>query len=301
MKILINRVPQNGPWGGGNQFLKAFFEYTPNYNIQLGTRINQSYDAIFIIDVRADELGVGFPEIQRYKLLKPNTKILGRINECDARKGEQNVIDPMLLSCSEYNDFTFFVSDWMRDYHVSRGWKCANTEVIYNGVDKTIFRPNQKLNNGKTNIVTAHWSSNKFKGYDVHEWLDKFVGQNSEKFTYTFIGRHQNNFRFTRHIEPLWGNELGAELGKYDICINGSRCDPGPNSVIESISCGLPTYVHEHGGGAVEFAGNDHVYHDVDDLVSFLNSPTKNSWAPDDWQTCIEAYVKRIKEVVGHD
>lgn len=298
MKVFINRNERTGPWGGGANWVNAFFRFAPQHGITIGTRLNQTYDAIMMVDPRPDELGVGLDEIIRFKTFQPKTKVFQRVNECDARKGEKSVIDPLLLRASEINDFTFFVSDWMRDYHKKNGWKCLNNEVVYNGVDKTVFCKREKLNNGKTNIVTHHWSDNPYKGMDVHEWLDNFVATNP-KFTYTYIGRHQNKFAATKHIEPLWGEELGKELGKYDVYVTGTVSDPGPNHILESLSCGLPTYSHIRGGGAAEFVGDSHVYSTVEELRSFLETPEKNLWTPDNWETCIARYVNKMKEVTG--
>jgi hypothetical protein len=93
---------------------------------------------------------------------------------------------------------------------------------------------------------------------------------------------------------------LGEELGKYDICVNATRFDPGPNSVIEPICCGLPTYVHVDGGGAVEFAGNDHTFSSTDELQRILLN--KNFVANDavnflPWQDVVKLYVDFIKTI----
>jgi glycosyltransferase involved in cell wall biosynthesis len=191
MKVFLNRETVNGPYGGGNMFVKSFLELAPRFDVQVGTRLNQKYDAILLIDPRPDDVvGLGINDVLRYKLFQPKVKIFQRVNECDARKQTQGV-DQMLAECGKNVDFTFFVSQWMREYHEKRNWPCVNSEVIYNGVDRNVFKPNKKFNNGKTNIVTSHWSDNIYKGHDVQKWLDEFVGKNSEKFTYTFIGRHQ--------------------------------------------------------------------------------------------------------------
>jgi hypothetical protein len=299
MKVFLNRETVNGPYGGGNMFVKSFLELAPRFDVQVGTRLNQKYDAILLIDPRPDDVvGLGINDVLRYKLFQPKVKIFQRVNECDARKQTQGV-DQMLAECGKNVDFTFFVSQWMREYHEKRNWPCVNSEVIYNGVDRNVFKPNKKFNNGKTNIVTSHWSDNIYKGYDVQKWLDEFVGKNSEKFTYTFIGRHQNDFKHTNHIQPLFGKKLGDELGKYDLSITGTRADPGPNHCLESIACEIPTYAHFQGGGAVEFVGESHVFSTVEQLESLLltNEFKPNSLLITDWETCIKTYIDKMKEI----
>lgn len=301
MKLFINRAVVNGPWGGGNAFVKAMFELAPKLGIYVGSHLNQRYDAALLMDPRPDEnTGIGIDEVMQFKLLQPKLKIIQRVNECDARK-QTTGVDKMLIDCGAKNDHTIFVSDWMRSYFEKRSWPCASNTVIYNGVDSKIFKPNQKFENGKVNIVTSHWSDNKFKGYDVHQWLDEFVGKHPDDFTYTFIGRHQNVFKNTKHIEPLHGAELGNELGKYDVFVTGTRADPGPNHCLESISCGVPTYAHFEGGGAVEFVDENHVFKSPEELevVLMTHMFNKNVLIPTSWEACVVAYCNKIAEVCG--
>lgn len=299
MKILLNRAPVNGPWGGGNNFVKAFFEFAPSFGVTVGTKLNILYDGILMIDPRPDELGVGLAEILRYKSFQPKCKIFQRVNECDARKATTDV-DAMLNAASAANDHTFFVSNWMLRYHTSKDWKCGSISVVYNGVDKTVFKPRNKLNNGKTNIVTHHWSDNPYKGEDVHRWLDQFVKANPQ-FTYTYIGRTQIDLPNSKIIEPLWGMALGEELSKYDVYVTGTVQDPGPNHIIEALACGIPSYAHFRGGGACEFVGNEHVYDNVPLLEEFLRSDDKkkNLWTPEDWKVCVGEYISKMKEVIN--
>ena len=96
----------------------------------------------------------------------------------------------------------------------------------------------------------------------------------------------------------MYGRPLGFLLSKFDIYISGSRSDPGPNHVIESISCGLPTFVHYDGGGSVEFAGESFTYKSIDDLLKSFDSKSiekMNSNTFETWGSCIERYFDVIK------
>ena len=110
MKILINRKPVQGPWGGGNLFVSAFCEYMKNIGHTVVHKFEYNIDLIFIQDPRYDELRISINEIIAYKKLKPLTKIIHRVNECDARKETSN-IDALLRECSEFTDKTVFVSN----------------------------------------------------------------------------------------------------------------------------------------------------------------------------------------------
>ena len=254
-------------------------------------RLEEDIDVIFMQDPRYSELGISINEIVGYKNYKPDTRIVHRVNECDARKNTHGM-DDMLRSCSQHTDHTVFVSEWIRKYHLERGWKCANTSVVYNGVDRSHFSKRvQGIENGKVNIVTHHWANNRMKGFDVYEALDVFVGEN-HGFTFTYIGRDLGTFQNTLVIPPLHGAQLGEELSKYDVYVSGSLFDPGPNHILEALACEIPTYVIKDGGGAVEFAGEDHTYELAAELIEVLFSKNfvRNQFVPSGWNDCVMKY-----------
>ena len=139
MKILINRKPVEGPWGGGNLFVSSFCEYFSKKGCHVVHQLEPGLDVIFMQDPRYSDLGISINEISNYKNANPKTRVFHRVNECDARKGT-NDIDSLLRACSALTDHTIFVSKWMREYHLSKGWKCENSSVIYNGVNLDHFK-----------------------------------------------------------------------------------------------------------------------------------------------------------------
>ena len=52
--------------------------------------------------------------------------------------------------------------------------------VFVNGVKKDHFYPREKINNGKVNIVTHHWSSNELKGFDIYNLLEKVIEEDKD-------------------------------------------------------------------------------------------------------------------------
>lgn len=296
MNIYVNRSPVHAPWGGGNAWTTALFDLLPKHGHKIiPPNMTQAPEAIVIAGLDADHQHnhISAAQAVMYRVINDNCRIVLRVNENDARKGTKD-IDSTLLRLSEHVDGTVFVSKWLESYFMEKGWECTNNTVIYNAVDSDTFKPGDKLNNGKVNIVAHHWSNNELKGFDVYDKLDEFVGTDEGKdFTFTYIGRHRNTFKNTKTIRPMTGKPLGEELGKYDVYVSASRFDPGPNHVIESIACGLPTYVHEDGGGCVEFAGNDHTYAIWDELKAKLLSKkfeTNTAMQFGSWETCINDY-----------
>lgn len=305
-KIYINRLPIFTPWGGGAQFVNSAYKYLPEHNHTVieATDSQTAPDVILLAGIPNDGYGISAEQAVMYKMFmsdKRDIKLVLRVNENDARKGT-NGVDNTLIELSKHVDATVWVSTWLQDYFNAKDWHCQNNIVIKNGVNKDVFKPGQKLDNGKINLVTHHWSNNDLKGFDIYEaidrWLDTPAGQ---KFTFTYIGREKGTFKNTTVVAPLSGKKLGEELGKYDVYVSASRFDPGPNHVLESIACGLPTFVHKLGGGGAEFAGLDATFSTWEELEKRLVNnqipDVKNAQKIDDWETCIASYSRFIESI----
>lgn len=293
MKILINRKPIEGPWGGGNNFVKAFYEYIPKLGHNIVSSLRENPDIVFIMDPRYDNGQISINEAIAYNRSNPKSKIIQRINECDARKGTKD-IDNLLKECSKYIHKTIFVSEWMMSYHMKKGWQCNDNSILINGVFE-YYKSQPKINNGKTNIVTHHWSDNFMKGFDYYDMIDDLCGKRND-ITFTYIGRERGTFKNTKVIPPLFGEELAKELGKYDVYVTASRYDPGPNHVLESIACGIPTFSYIEGGGACEFTGKDFIFESFNSLVEKidLKSYNKNNMKVSSWEKCMENLNENI-------
>lgn len=304
MLICLNRKPiRDTAVGGGMHFINAFCDVARIRGHGVVHQLSRDVDAVVVVDPRPTDDGMPSAlDVKMWKKTHPDKRVLHRVNECDAKRGGVGTMDEYLRFTSEFSDTSVFVSDWMALYHLARGWRCPDTRVIINGIDRSVFKPcqpHERLShkNGKTNIVTHHWSNNENKGEKLYEQLDAFVAENNDVFTYTFIGRTNARLSNTRRISPLPPFQLGVELAQYDVCINASMHDPGPNSTLESIACGLPTYVHVLGGGSVDFAGTDHVFSNHLDVARILQTGwhvPNTAIKLTDWETCIDGYLEAL-------
>lgn len=307
MKLHINRSRIRGPWGGGAHFINAMYELAPEMGAELvsSDTLQGSPDIVLIVGLDNDQHNVSAEQLVMYKTFmegQKDIKLVMRVNECDARKGTKNV-DYTLLKIAEHCEHTVFVSEWLQDHFNQKGWPCKKQSVIYNGVDREVFAPQQKLNDGKVHVVAHHWSDHAMKGQDVYEALDALVGKHPDKLAFTYIGRTRARLPNSTTIRPLSGKPLGEELGKHDVYVSGSVFDPAPNHVFEAIACDLPTYVDIDGGGAVEIAGEDHTFTDFSEIERLLldRSFVKNTNALQltSWNECVTRYVDVLKQVVG--
>ena len=290
MKVSINRSPRKGPYGGGNLFVRELSIVLENLGHKVTFLPDRDSDILFLIDPRPDAMGYSINEAVQIKNFNPKVKIIQRINECDARKNTEHM-DPLLLQCSQLIDHTVFVSEWMQNYFLTKGWLCQSHTVLKNGVADyflSLGKDKKSTKNKKLKIVTHHWSNNILKGFDVYNFLDYLCSRRND-IEFTYIGRHRDTFSNTKCIPPLSGPDLAKELSLHDVYISGSRFDPGPNHILESIAVGLPTYVHSEGGGAVEFAGQEMVFSNFEELEKIINkdSHKQNRMKPTLWKNAL--------------
>ena len=137
------------------------------------------------------------------------------------------------------------------------------------------------------------------KYFDCYEFLD-YLASKHDDIEFTYIGRHRNSFSSnTKIIAPCSGEELAKNLKGHDVYISGSRFDPGPNHILESIASGIPTYAHLEGGGAVEFTGPTHVFRNLIELEKLIlgRKFQANRVEVNDWNYCMDQCLRILKSL----
>ena len=279
MKIMFNRKVVDGPWGGGNLFVKAMSEHLKQKDHDVCFDFEDDIDIIFMVDPKRIDRNAGYSvdEISEYVSKFPDTEIIHRINECDRRKGT-DFMDSLLLESNIIADHTIFISQWLADYFVERGFN-REYDVIYNGCNLSHFYPKVEYNrkgDSPIKLVTHHWSDNWMKGFDIYTALDK-LGRDDIEFTY--VGRYNNQYqpKNTRLISPLHGEKLGNELRQHDVYVTASRFEPCGMHHIEGSASGLPVLYHRDGGGINELCKNHGIeFHDIDTFFEGLQKIMDN-------------------------
>jgi len=250
IKISINYKIIEGPWGGGNRFVKFLAEYLKKlgYSINFSLK-DPNIDLILMINPNEKSTGVkyGLDDIKDYLICHPNTLLIHRINISSERGSSPNETQ-LTLDANQYADFTVFISSYLRDLYISRGFNPHRPyAVILNGADETIFNPRGGKvwnSNEKLRIVTHHWSNNYMKGFDIYERLDLLIGTKpfSELFEFTFIGNKPLGLEFkqTKAFPPTSGFDLAQLLKQHHIYLTASRNEPAGMHHIEGVMCGLP-------------------------------------------------------------
>lgn len=254
--VAFNMRPVEHAWGGGNQWLDQTARDLEEHGYDVRFDLRGDPACVVLVDPRVGGTVVfGANEIARR-----NAPCLHRINECDLRKGTDEV-DALLAEANKVADHTVFISAWLRDYHAERWFDLDRPHsVILNGADPRIFRPQgspELERGGAMRIVTHHWSDNPMKGFDVYEEVDRLIAAGELPGTELWVvGRWPKaiEWKAARTFPPAVGEELADLLRQCHVYLTASRFEPGGMHHVEGAQCGLPVLYHEDGGGIVELA-----------------------------------------------
>ena len=256
-KIALGYKEINGPWGGGNKFIKSLknellendFTYTTNLK-------DKDIDFILLTDPRYRLRLVSFSiaQIIYYKFfVNPKVIVIHRVNECDERKNTK-FINKLLIKANWCADYTVFVGTWLTNLTCWKENMRTPFKIILNGSEKKIFNNKgyKKWNKKEPmRLVTHHWGGNWMKGFDVYTKIDQMLETKiwKSKISFTYIGNLPKGFSFknVKYIEPLDGIELSKQLKKHHVYLTASINEPGGNHQNEGALCGLPLLYRDSG------------------------------------------------------
>lgn len=284
MKISIGAKIFDGPWGGGNLFVKNLSRYLIDNNHKVVFNLfDDDIDIILLTDPRkaSDSSNYSHKEIVNYlKHVNSKCLVVHRINECDERKNTTG-LNKLFIDANNCADQTVFVSSWLQKLFEKEGL-INNNSVIMSGSDKKVFNSKNKSvwdKNEKMRIVTHHWGANWNKGFNIYKKLDNLLSEPvyKDKLSFTYIGNLPDNFSFknSHHIKPAHGEELAKLLKTNHMYITASINEPSGNHHIEASQCGLPI-LYIDSGGIPEFCKGYGVSFKEDQFEIKLNELIEN-------------------------
>ena len=260
----------DGPWGGGNQFLKALkytFEakgYYENDPIQADAFLFNSHHNL--------------KKVIKLKRKYPNKIFIHRVDGPMAYRGRSGKkIDKQIFRINSLlADGTVFQSEWSRQKSYKKGMKINNFEVvIHNAPDPEIFFPpiKKKPIGDKLKLIATSWSNNPNKGFDIYHYLNENL--DFEQYEMTFVGQIDKPFNNIYVIEPLPSSELAEQLRQHDIFIFASKIEACSNSLLEALHCGLPA-VARNTSSNPEVLGSNGVLFDDGNIIEKIGQISKN-------------------------
>lgn len=235
MKVFILNTFVRGPYGGGNQFLKAIKK---KWQLQ-NKYTNDPKEADFILFNSHESL----KDVIKLKIKYPEKLFFHRIDGPMSSYRERNIYtDKRIYFIAEkLADGIIFQSQWsMKEAIKKFNYKSKkNDTVIHNSSDPEIFyKTKNKTKNKKIRLIASSWSTSIKKGFNIYSYLDKHLDFN--KFDFLFIGNSPVNFKKIIIEKPKTSKHLAKSYQKSDIMIFASEIESCSNTIIEGLSCGLP-------------------------------------------------------------
>lgn len=270
MHILYNF--QEGPWGGGNQFLKAL-----KRELEMrGAYEENPEKAEAILFNSHHALG----DVFKLKKKFPQKIFIHRVDgPLWLYRGRDEILDKIIFQLSELlADGIVFQSCWSKEqnqklYHI----KSKYETVVHNAPDSSIFNKQNKKpfkSQGKIRLIAVSWSSNIKKGFEVYKYLDRAL--DFSKYEMVFIGNSPIEFKNIKHQQSLPSSKLAAVLKNHDIFITASQKDPCSNSLIEALSCGLPAIALNDGGHTELVQQGGELFYTQQEVIEKLNKVAAN-------------------------
>jgi len=272
MKINIFLNIKQGPYGGGNQFLKALRDYFIEKNVYA----DNVEDADIVLFNSHHEIKKLIKIKQKY----PEKIFIHRIDGPVFLIRKDNIyLDKLIYKINDkIADASIFQSDWSKKKNFELGIKPQKFETtILNAPNPEIFNNKNKIKfskNRKTKIIATSWASSMSKGFETYKYLDENL--DFSKYEMTFCGNSPFKFKNIKHIKPLPSKELAEQLKHHDIYITASKNDPCSNSLIEALHCGLPA-VGLNDGGHPEIIGKGGlIFNEKEEIFECFNKIIEN-------------------------
>lgn len=275
MNVCVWFQTTEGPWGGGNQFLKALGRWLAAHGHQVTDRPRGGEDVVL---VNAFNAGAGqrlrpneVAHVRRQGVVRPWSRFVpARLSSSLARKGPAIVhrldgvaelvrgrrteADDLQRDVNALTDFTIFQSVYCRESFGSVGVTPPASTIIYNGVDGSVFYPAaERREPGRVlRFIGSSWSSNPRKGFPTLAALSLVPDVEVR-----FAGRWPESVDPQRVVmlgaKP--SADLAGSLRDADAMVHAAENEPCSNAILEALACGLPVLYRDSGGNR-ELAGD---------------------------------------------
>ncbi|MCO4782080.1 MAG: hypothetical protein KC646_07105 [Candidatus Cloacimonetes bacterium] len=266
MKIHILFEMVDGPWGGGNQFLKALKNYLLDEGVYTGS-IEESDIILFNSHHSLDQ-------ILELREVHPLKCFIHRLDgPVSLIRNSSPVIDQYIFKTNDIvADGTIFQSNWSFKKSIQLGYEDKTPHAtIVNAPNPILFnRINRDQHQlvAKLRIIITSWSNNMRKGFDVYQWMDENL--DFSKYEITFYGNSPIEFKNIVSKAPLSSEELSIELKKSDVFVTASKSDTCSNSLIEALHCGNVALVYNDGGHPEILGSTGEKFDSVEEIPKLL-------------------------------
>ena len=235
------------PGGGGNQFLRALWGELERRGLRVENNSISRTTKVCLYN----SFNFDFERLRTLKRL--NCLMIHRVDgPISVYRGYDDGSDCHIWKINnELADATIFQSRYSLNKTLELGLEFKSPHVITNAVNPAIFNPMGRIafdRSRKIRLISTSWSDNPNKGAKVYKQLEDSLDW--ERFEYTFVGRSKVKFERIRMVPPVNSEQLAEIRRQHDIYITASQHEACSNSLIESLSCGLPAIYIKSGSNA---------------------------------------------------
>ena len=271
MKIYIANKLFEGPYGGGNQFLKSMRSQFRKMGLYCDDP-NQATVVLFNSHQCPEEV---------IHLKQTNTRA-SFVHRLDGpMRLYNNMDDPRDMIAYQMNtafaDAIVFQSGWSKEANLKLGLDIGSKDctVIHNATDQRLFTKRQnKQTQDKITLIASSWSDNLKKGFSTYQYLDDNLDFNKHDFI--FMGRSPIEFKNIKNLGALNTQQVAEQLQKADIYLTASENDPCSNSLIEALSSGLPAICLDSGGHPELLKDAGLLYRNRKDIINKIQEVWQN-------------------------
>jgi len=269
MKVNVFWDIKDGPWGGGNQFLKILKKYLINNNDYCDDPTKSD-----VILVNSKD------KLKEAALLKEkHSKVL--IHRIDGvfsiYRGEHEKHNDLMVYdfAKRYADGVVFQSNWSMKASKNNGMSNSLFEVvIHNCSDESIFNRSEGSGGNKIRLITSSWSDNPKKGFAIYKYLDDHLDFN--KYEYVFVGRSSVGFKNIKMAGLMSSSQMSSEFQKAHVFVTAVQSDACSNSLTEALSCGLPSVVLNSGGSPEILRDGGELFESEADVINKIEKVCGN-------------------------
>lgn len=271
MKINIFYKFKKEPWGGGNQFL---------YNLKQKLKKKKIYSEYKRADIILFNSHHSVHEILDLKFKYQDKKIfVHRVDGPISNYRKKGIkLDKLIFKINKYlADATVFQSN----YSLKKTFELVKlnnkSKVIYNQANIKHFYPQTKKKiTKKTKLISVSWSTNMLKGFDYLSYIDQNL--DFSKFEMSFVGNTPIKFKNIKIFKPMRPKKLANKIRENDIFIFTSKIEACSNTLLEGMSCGLPTVAMNSSSNPEIFNGRGELFNSKKDLIPKILK-IKNNYA----------------------